>query len=119
VILFSTSGIGEPLQRVNASGGFCTALAKPEDGSNNRYPEFLPDGKYFVYVNNGRDEAKHGLYLSSLDNRTPRRLLADVSSALFVPSATGKKYGYENIRALARIAGIHERRLEAIKGGQR
>jgi Tol biopolymer transport system component len=79
---------------VNASGGVCTALARPEDGTNNRDPEFLPDGKHFVYVNNGRDEAKHGLYLSSLDNPAPRRLLADVSSALFVPSTTGKKYGY-------------------------
>ena len=94
VILFSTSGVGDPLQRVNASGGACAAVAKPERGNRHAYPEFLPDGKHFVFVVGGGDEAKRCLYLASLDNLAPRRLLGDVSSALFVPSIAGKKYGY-------------------------
>ena len=94
VILFSTSGIGDPLQRVNASGGACTVVTKPEGGSSHAHPEFLPDGKHFVYVVTAGDDAKRGLYVASLDNAAPRRLLADQSSALFAPSTTGKKYGY-------------------------
>ncbi len=94
VILFSTSGVGDPLQRVNASGGACTAVTKPEGGSRHAYPEFLPDGKHFVFVVPGGDEAKRGLYLAALDHPGNQRLLADVSSALFVPSITGKKHGY-------------------------
>jgi serine/threonine protein kinase len=94
VILFSTTGVGRPLQRVNASGGACTAITKVEGGSSHRFPEFLPDGKHFVYVVTPGEEAKRGLYVASLDHPDPRRLIADESSAVFVPSTTGKKYGY-------------------------
>jgi hypothetical protein len=94
VILFNTSGVGDPIQRVNASGGACAVVTKPEGGSAHRSPEFLPDGRHFVYVVTEGDEAKRGLYLAALDNPAGRRLLADVSSAVFVPSTAGKKYGY-------------------------
>jgi eukaryotic-like serine/threonine-protein kinase len=98
VILFSTVGGGEPLRRVNASGGACTAATKPDRGHSHAVPEFLPDGKHFVYVVHGGEEATRGLYVASLDtafdNSASRRLLADDSSAIFVPSTTGKKYGY-------------------------
>ena len=56
-----------PLQRVNASGGACTVVTKPEGGNSHGDPEFLPDGKHFVYVVRGGDEAKRGLYVASLD----------------------------------------------------
>jgi eukaryotic-like serine/threonine-protein kinase len=94
VILFSTSEVGAPLQRVNAAGGACIVVTKPEGNSNHAYPEFLPDGKHFVYLVRQGDEAKRGLYEAALDNPTPRRLLADDSSAIFAPSTNGKKYGY-------------------------
>ena len=96
VILFGVnpSGVSAPLQRVNASGGACTAVTMPEGESRHVHPEFLPDGKQFVFVVTGGDEAKRGLYVASLDNPAPRRLLADQSSAIFMPSTTGKKYGY-------------------------
>ena len=94
VILFSTSGVNDPLQRVNATGGACTLLTHPEAGTTHIAPEFLPDGKHFVYVVNGDNEAARGLYLASLDNPAPRRLLTDDSSAVFAPSTTGKDYGY-------------------------
>jgi len=99
VILFSTVGSGgEPLHRVNASGGACTAATKPEGGNDHALPVFLPDGKHFVYLVRGGDEATRGLYVASLDtaldNSASRRLLADDSSAVFAPSTTGKKYGY-------------------------
>jgi WD40 repeat protein len=98
VILFSTIGVGNPLKRVSASGGACTVLARPEVSSGYAYPEFLPDGKHFVYQVFGGGEARRGIYVSSLDagldNSAPRRLLADMSRAVFAPSTTGKKYGY-------------------------
>jgi Tol biopolymer transport system component len=98
VILFSTFNVGDPLQRVNASGGACTAATKPEGGHSHAIPEFLPDGKHFVYVVRGGDEATRGLYVASLDtaldNSASRRLISDESGAVFAPSTTGKKYGY-------------------------
>jgi Tol biopolymer transport system component len=93
VILFSTSGVGNPIERVNASGGACTPVTKPEGGSSHAVPEFLPDGKHFVYVVRGGDEAGRGLYLAALDNPASRRLLPDESGAIFAPSTAGKAYG--------------------------
>ena len=94
VILYSADSVGIPIRRVNAIGGACTVLSKPEGDSNHEYPEFLPDGKHFVYLVSGGDETKRGLYVAALDNPAPRRLLADEASAIFAPSANGKKYGY-------------------------
>jgi eukaryotic-like serine/threonine-protein kinase len=94
VILFNTSDVGAPLQRVNAAGGACTVVTKPEGDSSHVAPEFLLDGKHFVYLVRGGDEAKRGLYVAALDNPAPLRLLADESSAVFAPSTTGRKYGY-------------------------
>jgi len=95
VILFSENKTGGALRRVNAAGGACTAVTKPEGDSSQDFPDFLPDGKHFVYFVDYGDEAKRGIYVASLDNPTPRRLLSDdVSGARFAPSTTGKKYGY-------------------------
>jgi Tol biopolymer transport system component len=94
VILFSTSDVGAPLQRVYAVGGECTVSTKPEGDSSHVSPMFLPDGKHFVYLVRRGEEAKRGLYVAALDNPAPRRVLADDSSAVFAPSTTGKKYGY-------------------------
>jgi eukaryotic-like serine/threonine-protein kinase len=94
VIVFSTSGVGDPLQRVDASGGPCSVLTHPAGGSGHVQPEFLPDGKHFVFVVRGGDEAKRGLYVASLDDPNPHRLLGDVSSAIFAPSTLAKKRGY-------------------------
>jgi serine/threonine protein kinase len=94
VILFNTSDVGAALQRVNAGGGACTVVTKPEGDSSHAFPEFLPDGKHFVYVVRRGDEAKRGLYVAALDDPAPRRLLSDESSAVFARSTSGKKYGY-------------------------
>jgi Tol biopolymer transport system component len=92
-ILFN-GGSATPIRRVNAAGGACTAATKPEGDSRHGYPAFLPDGRHFVYTVSGRDEVKRGVYVAAIDNPAPRRLFADVSSATFAPSTTGKNYGY-------------------------
>jgi Tol biopolymer transport system component len=94
VILFSTSGVGEPIQRVNAMGGPCTPVTKPVVDSRQQFPKFLPDGKHFVYSVRLGDESKRGIYVAALDDPTPRRILADDSGAVFASSATGMAYGY-------------------------
>ena len=94
VILFSSSGSTEPIRRASPAGGACVAVTNPASDSRHRYPEFLPDGKHFLYLVEGGDESKRGVYVSSLENPVPRRLLADDSGAIFAPSTTGMKYGY-------------------------
>src|SRR6185369_6231994 len=62
--------------------------------SHHMLPVFLPDGRHFVYTVEGGEEAKQGVYLAALDDPGGRRLLADHSSAIFVPPASGDKHGY-------------------------
>jgi len=56
-------------------------------------PVFLPDGDHFLYVVNGTDEARRGLYVASLGDASGRRLQADPSGAVFVPNAPGSSDG--------------------------
>jgi hypothetical protein len=58
------------------------------------YPRFLPDEYRFLYTLNSASPEMRGIYLSSLDGSENRRILADVSSALFAPSGTGSRSGH-------------------------
>ncbi len=52
VILFDGTGV-DPLMRVPASGGVATAEVKPDTSKGVQqvgWPEFLPDGKHFLYL---------------------------------------------------------------------
>jgi eukaryotic-like serine/threonine-protein kinase len=92
VILFASSP-DNGLRRVAARGGACTQLTKP-DPFVRRVPVFLPDGHHFFYASNAGDDARDGVYLASLTDPVGRRVLADRSSAVFVPSASGVNEGH-------------------------
>ena len=90
-IVFATeAGV---LTRTSAAGGPCTELAKPEPGVRRAVPVFLPDGDHFLYVLATADEARRGVYVASLGDPNGRRLLADQSSAVFVPNGPGSNQG--------------------------
>ncbi len=82
------------IHRVAATGGACTQLTKPEPGVGRDLPVFLPDGEHFLYVLSTTDEARQGLYVASLADPNGRRLLADRSSAVFVPEGSGSIRGH-------------------------
>jgi len=89
VILFSDrSG---PILQVRASGGPCTPVTTAKVGSRHLYPEFLPDGKHFLYVIDQGKESDTGIYVAAIDRPMGKRLLPDISSTVFVPrSKSGK-----------------------------
>ena len=90
-IVFATeAGV---LNRVSAAGAQCTELAKPEPGVQRQIPVFLPDGDHFLYVLQTTDEARRGVYVASLGDPNGRRLLADPTSAMFVPNGPGSNQG--------------------------
>jgi eukaryotic-like serine/threonine-protein kinase len=69
VILFSNMVFG-PLWRVTATGGTAVpATSVPDDmpGEAHRYPQFLPDGRRFLFTVSWTHEQRGGLYLASLD----------------------------------------------------
>ena len=68
-----------PLRSVPATGGEPVPLTTTEPGERHLYPQFLPDGRRFLYTSTGGSAP--GIYVASLDEPAGRRLLADVSSA--------------------------------------
>ena len=83
-ILFSRQLTG-PLWRVAATGGDpvpVTAIDPPRQVSH-RHPQFLPDGRHFLFHAAGVPETA-GLYLGSLDGTAPTRLAAADSGGVFL-----------------------------------
>jgi Tol biopolymer transport system component len=67
-----------PLFRIAASGGepvAITRLDRPRQMISHRSPEFLPDGRHFLFSAQGSSELS-GIYLGSLDGGEPKRLTA-------------------------------------------
>jgi hypothetical protein len=68
VIVAGSTGGGSPLLRVPASGGQLTPItALAESESAHLWPQFLPDGKHFLYLRVSSDAAKEGIYVGSID----------------------------------------------------
>jgi len=91
VILFGQSG--GPLQQVSSAGGVATTVATSEGGRAYRYPVFLPDGRHFLYTLPAGDQST-GVYLAALDSPAARRILADPSGAVWVPSSPASQHGH-------------------------
>jgi Tol biopolymer transport system component len=83
-ILFS---INNTLVRLPASGGIPVEIPNPQGV----FPAFLPDGRHFLSVKNLTDP---GIWVSSLDGKETRRILADRSSTVFAPSDNGGRTGH-------------------------
>jgi Tol biopolymer transport system component len=73
------------LRRVQASGGTVTAVTQLTAGhAFHRYPQFLPDGRHFLFYVSGSVDVV-GLYLGSLDGGQPKRLTAVESAGVVLP----------------------------------
>jgi serine/threonine protein kinase len=99
VILYSTGGSsGFLVRRVPASGGESTVItefdaSRKEDA--HYYPQFLPDGKRFIYIRRSADREKSGIYIGSLDDpekgRKDQLILRSSHRAVYSPDPrTGK-----------------------------
>ena len=93
VILFTGgNALANPdsaLMRIPANGGTPTPVThlRPGEGSH-RWPQFLPDGRRFIFLSAYGSPNTRGVYLGSLDGQEPIRLLDSESPALFAPPDT-------------------------------
>ena len=72
VIVYSSNRI---LHRVSAAGGEPKALGALEKGEvSQRWPQFLPDGKHYIYFSENAKPESQGVYAASLDGG-PRKLV--------------------------------------------
>ena len=85
VIVFAPTA-NSGLMRVTATGGVpapVTHLA-PGQGSH-RWPQFLPDGRRFIFLMAQGQAQTHGIYVASLDGGEPTRVLPAETNAAFAP----------------------------------
>jgi len=86
-ILFSP-GFNSPLFRVPASGGTpqpVTKLNASLQETMHRWPQFLPDGKHFLFYARGDSSQNSATYATSLDGGEPKLLVRGDSSAVYAP----------------------------------
>jgi len=77
VIVFSPDGEGG-LSRVPAEGGAVTPVTtidRSRHENSHRWPQFLPDGRHFLYLSLVDDLEKSGIYVGSLDSKQSKFLV--------------------------------------------
>ena len=77
-ILFSPDGTG-PLYRVHETGGArtqITSIDQEHRESGHRWPEFLPDGRHFLFFTDSNDRNIRGIYEGSLDTNEHKLVIA-------------------------------------------
>jgi Tol biopolymer transport system component len=89
VILFAP-GSARGLQRVPASGGTpvdATRIADSPHAIGHRWPQFLPDGRHFLYVVIATNQSDSAVLLGSLDGSKPIRVgpVETVNEVLYSP----------------------------------
>ena len=82
-------GPGSGLLRVSADGGPVTPVTdiNAQGGDlSHAWPQFLPDGRRFLFYVRNRDRAASGTYVGSIGARGQRLVLASAVRAVYAPS---------------------------------
>ena len=85
VIVFSPN-VGSPLYRIDSNGGApvpVTALDQDRQESSHQWPQFLQDGRHFLYLVSSDQAPARGIYFGSLDSTEKKRLLESDRSVAF------------------------------------
>ena len=98
VILFGVApGSPSPIARVAVAGGAISPVTRLEKGeTRHAFPQFLPDGRHFLYLRVSSDVDRMGVYVGSIDvapdEQSGVRLLATNRQAYYARSARGGGY---------------------------
>ncbi len=96
-IVFSANSGEQGLSQVAEGGGVPTAATTLTTQSSNdahRYPQFLPDGRRFLYLFLTGPAETAGVYVGSLDGALPVRLLDGLDRARFAASPGSASAGH-------------------------
>jgi serine/threonine protein kinase len=78
------------LLRVSAAGGTPSPVTAPAPNTGHMVPQFLPDGRHFLYFRNSTKPENTGIFAGSLNEKpeaqNPKPLLLTNRQALYVPS---------------------------------
>jgi serine/threonine protein kinase/Tol biopolymer transport system component len=87
VVLF-VAGVGSPVFRVPSAGGSATpvtSLEPSQQQSGHAWPQFLPDGRHFLYLVISENRENSGIYAGSLDSKETKLVLKVNSAPLYSP----------------------------------
>jgi Tol biopolymer transport system component len=90
VIVFSQKQGVAGLSRVGAQGGTPAPLTRPaskEVEEYHRYPQYLPDGRSFLFQILTASPERAGVYVGTVDGAEPVRVLEGTDQARFAPAA--------------------------------
>jgi len=96
-IVFSDRFGKEGLFRVGNRGGKAVALPRVAGATapgEDRYPQFLPDGRRFLFVRLSGSPEEAGVYVGDLDGGPPLRVLDGSENALYAPASASGGPGY-------------------------
>jgi serine/threonine protein kinase/Tol biopolymer transport system component len=87
-ILFTQNVGAEGIQRVSAAGGQVSQVTRPDRSQQEIYhfwPEFLPDGRHFIFFAGALKRENSNLYVGSLDSDKKQLLTPASSRAVYSP----------------------------------
>src|SRR5262249_30234695 len=91
VIVFAPSSV-TTLYRIPASGGEAGAITRlAASQTSHRFPQFLPDGRRFLFFAQGTPA---GIYIGSLDGAAPRRLSEADSAGAYLSAISRTAPGF-------------------------
>ena len=85
-IIVFTGQANSPISRISASGGVVTAATTfdPDQAVDSHYwPQFLPDGRHFLYYQRSSKPEYRGVYVTALDSSSSTRILESGGIALY------------------------------------
>jgi serine/threonine protein kinase len=91
VILFGSFAGGSGIFRVSQAGGEkvqVTTLDRSRQEFSHASPQFLPDGRHFLYLAGSPVTENIGTYLATLDGKERKLLLRNTTAAAYAPPAT-------------------------------
>jgi serine/threonine protein kinase len=87
VIIFGPDN-GTTLFRVPASGGVPTQITTLDDSRSevaHKYPQFLPDGKHFIYLAQSTQAENAAVNVGRLDSNETKRIVSTRAKAAYAP----------------------------------
>jgi len=91
-IIFASGALG-PLYRISASGGKRTQATWIDSGrgeTGHRWPQFLPDGRHFLYFTAAAEYDRFGISIGDLDSHNARRIIAADTNGSYIPTPAAR-----------------------------
>jgi eukaryotic-like serine/threonine-protein kinase len=87
-LIVFTPSVAQPLFRVSASGGVPTPITQLDTArqeNTHRWPQFLPDGKHYLFFIRAGAASVTGTYVGELGSPARRLIVSGLTNALYSP----------------------------------